>query len=73
MLTVRIRYHTEPKLPKVGSIGQLVRMAGHRQVNLYTATTYATLKRDLLVESPVLAEWRQGSNLLLGVKLTRPE
>jgi hypothetical protein len=59
VLTVKIRYHTEKKLPKIGSIEQLVRMAGSRQINLYTATTYATIKREIILESPVLAEWRQ--------------
>ena len=45
IFAVKIRYHSENKLPKIDSIEQLVRMAGQRKINLYTATTYATIKR----------------------------
>ena len=59
VLSVRIRYHTEDKLAKVTGIDQLVRMAGQRQINLYTASTYATIRKDIILESPVAADWKQ--------------
>ena len=58
-LLVKIRYHVEEKLQKIHSIDQVVRLASQRQINLYTATTYSTIKRDIMVESPVGGEWRQ--------------
>jgi len=54
-LKVKIRYHLEDKLPKIQSIDQVVRLASQRQINLYTATTYSTIKKDIIVESPVSA------------------
>ena len=45
LLSVKIRYHGEDKLPKIEGMEQLVRMAGMRQINLYTASTYGTIKR----------------------------
>ena len=52
---------------------QLVRMAGQRQLNLYTATTYATIKREVILESPVSAEWRQEKEGYLYLKLSKLE
>lgn len=72
-LTVKIRYHVEEKLPKIHSIDQVVRMAAQRQINLYTATTYSTIKKDIIVESPISAEWRQEKEGYLYLKLTKNE
>lgn len=44
-LTMRIRYHTGSKPSKIGNVENLVRLAGNRQLNLYSATTYATLRK----------------------------
>ena len=41
-----------------------MRMAGQRQINLYTATTYATVKRDIILDSPVIGEWREEKGYL---------
>lgn len=71
-LTVKIRYHSQDKLPKIHSIDQLVRLAAQRRINLYTATTYSTIKRDIVLESPVTAEWRQEKEGYLYLKLSRP-
>ena len=71
-LTVKIRYHSQDKLPKIHSIDQLVRLAAQRRITLYTATTYSTIKRDIVLESPVTAEWRQEKEGYLYLKLSRP-
>ena len=48
-------------------------MAGQRQINLYTATTYATIRREIVLESPVMVEWRQEKENYIYCKLTRGE
>ena len=48
-------------------------MAGQRQINLYTATTYATIKREIILESPVIAEWREEKDQYLHLKLSKNE
>lgn len=58
VLTVRIRYHSGTKPSKIGNIDNLVRLAGHRQLNLYSATTYASIRKEIMVESPVSIEHR---------------
>lgn len=73
VMTVKIRYHTESKLPKVTSMDQLVRLAGQRHLNLYTAITYATIKREIILESPVVPEWRQEKDGYLYLRLSKAE
>ena len=52
-LTVRIKYHPASKPGRIGSIDNLVRLAGNRQLNLHSAATYATIRKEFIIDSPV--------------------
>jgi hypothetical protein len=72
-LSVRIRYHSGSKPSRIGSIDNLVRLTGSRQLNLYSATTYTTIRKELIIDSPVSIEHRYQKEGYLLVKLTRNE
>jgi len=52
---------------------KLIRLVGNRQLNLYTATTYSTIKKEIIVESPVEVEYRHEKEGYLWMKLSRLE
>jgi hypothetical protein len=71
-LTVRVKYHPGSKPGKINSIDSLVRLAGNRQLNLYSATTYATIRKEIIIESPITIEHRCKEGFLL-LRLIRTE
>jgi hypothetical protein len=72
VLNIRIRYHADKKPSKIINLEQLTRQAGNRQLNLYSATTYSTIRKEIIVESPVDVDYRYEKEGYLWVKLTRP-
>jgi hypothetical protein len=67
-----VKYHAGSKPSRIGSIDSLVRLAGNRQLNLHSAATYATIRKELIIESPVSIEHRRKEGYLL-LRLTRSE
>lgn len=71
-LNIKIKYHAGSKPGRIGSIDSLVRLAGSRQLNLYSASTYATIRKEFMIESPVSVEHRCAQGCLL-LRLMRTE
>lgn len=64
-LTVRINYHPITKPIRIGNMDSLIRLTGTRLLNLSSPTTYATIRKELIIESPVTLEHRHRDGLLL--------
>jgi hypothetical protein len=72
-LTVRVKYHAGSKPSRIGNIDSLVRLAGNRQLNLYSAATYATIRKEFIIDSPVTIEHRRKEGGYLLLRLIRSE
>jgi hypothetical protein len=70
---VKIKYHMPRQTPKVDSIDKLIHLAGNRNFNLISAKTYTTLKKEIIIESPVITEFKYEKDSYIWIKITRPE
>lgn len=48
-LNVRIKYHPLTKPLRIGNVDSLIRLAGTRLLNLSSASTYATIRKELII------------------------